>query len=237
MKKAITIILATITIGMSVSLGIIVNSTAVNAKTVSTSQASYKILENDSKKWAKKLTKAERKALINYSKNNYKDDNGYLRSGKAKNKNTPNEVKNIISALKKGKLTKSMTVFRGVDYESFKLGLHGQKMHVGAKYLDPAFQSTSIYKNVALGFTNIDKIRSNENILLKINLPKKSNGAYLFPLSKNNFEYEFLMNANQKMVIKKIQNAKSKIEIQVSGKKKSEKVNLSYKLITMELIK
>lgn len=206
--------------------------------TFKSNKKDYNQLEKDSIKWAKKLTKKEKSALSNYSKESYREDNTFLRTGKAKNAiKTKSEVLNIVRALNKNVLTKPMTVFRGVDADSFKLGLNGKNIAIGTTYLDPAFQSTSIYKKVALGFTNLDKANNDSNILLQINISKGKSGAYLFPLSKNNYEYEYLLNANQKMIITNIKNETSTVDISTGNGNKTKKVKLSYKLITMDLVK
>ncbi|MCT0025807.1 ADP-ribosyltransferase [Weissella confusa] len=140
---------------------------------------------NYSKKWSKKLSTKEVKAINEYSKN-YGDMNNWLRSlDKKASSKTKNEIKLIDSSFKKFKNPKTTTVWRGLSTDGFDAGLKG-KLKVGATYTDKGYMSATFDQEIAKKYAT--------GIVLQIALPKgKSTGAYIGNLSDWKIEKEYLI--------------------------------------------
>lgn len=222
-----------------------VNSVSYPNKNYYYSQKDYKNLYAEGSKWAKSLSKNQYKAIGDYTFSGYENINNYLRTGKAKKiVHTKKEVKNIQAALRKFKLKKPMTVYRGLNGTGYYKGLNGQPNQVGSIYSDKAFQSTSIDQNAAIGFLNTNEKNPNNNILIKLNISPGNNGAYVNSISKNKYEKEYLLNSNKKLVITRIQNVNADVRYTSYQQKNSNKIKnvnktnekYNYKLVTMNLV-
>ncbi|TPR39121.1 hypothetical protein DY037_01500 [Apilactobacillus micheneri] len=209
------------------------------------SKKDYKNLYSDGAKWAKHLSKSQYRAVGDYSLSGYTNDNTYLRTGKSKKiTKTKREVKNVQDALRKFKLRKPITVYRGLNGIGYSKGLNGQPSQVGSIYSDKAFQSTSVDQDAAIGFLNTSEKNPNNNILIKLNVPAGNNGAYINSISKSKNEKEYLLNSGKKMVITRIQTVNANVKYssyQQENSKKEKHVNKSndrynYRLITMNLV-
>ncbi|WP_105956966.1 ADP-ribosyltransferase [Apilactobacillus quenuiae] len=226
-----------------------INSVSYPYKDYYYSRKDYKNLSKDGAKWAKGLSKAQYKAIGDYSDSGYQNDNTYLRTGTSKKiTKTKQEVHNIQNALKKFNLKKPMTVYRGLNGSGYSKGLNGQKSQIGSVYSDNAFQSTSIDKNAAIRFLNMTEKNANNNILIKLNVPSGYNGAYISSVSQIKDEKEYLINSKQHAVITRIQKVNAKMNYKYYyktnlSKSKSKKVsnnsnnNFNYTLVTMNLVK
>jgi hypothetical protein len=138
-----------------------------------------------SKKWVKKLTKAQVKSIDWYSKN-YGDMNNYLRGiDKKASKTTKANIKRVDAAFKSFKNPKQTTVWRGLSTDGFKAGLQGD-LKVGSTYKDKGYMSATFDKEIAKKYA--------AGVILQITLPKgKSTGAYIGNISSWKIEKEYLI--------------------------------------------
>ena len=195
-----------------------------------------KVLANDSQKWSSKIGKKSVQAVGYYTDNGYEKINGYLRSGKGKEK-VVKKAQMVQKGISKFGLRYNTTVYRGISNKGLKLSLNNKKLQVGSIYQDKAFSSTSLSKQVALGFSS--------QCLLRINIPAGFHGAYIDPISKNKGEKEYLLKEGQKLIVTKIQNisyteATKMYLIKSKGSKVAQHTTNSakgnYKLITLNLL-
>ncbi|MCE6013345.1 ADP-ribosyltransferase, partial [Levilactobacillus brevis] len=171
-----------------------------------------------------------------YTGDGYEKINGYLRNGKGQKK-VVKKAQLVQKGISKFKLRYNTTVYRGISNKGLKLSLNNRGLSVGSIYQDKAFSSTSLSKQVALGFSS--------QCLLRINIPAGVHGAYIDPISKNKGEKEYLLKEGQKLIVTKIQNASyteaTKIYlIKNKGSKvvqhTTNNVKGNYKLITLNLL-
>lgn len=88
---------------------------------------------------------------------------------------------------------------------------------------------------IALGF-------SKQHVVLKINLPTGYHGAYIDPVSTNVGEKEYLLDSGTKLIVTKVQQAKSTVHTVTTIKKKGKQtkkqvsnVKTNYQLVTLNL--
>lgn len=156
------------------------------------------------KKWKKKLTFEEKKALIKYKVfNSYaKKLNGDLRNNKNRN-----DAAIIRKALKKSVIDRNLILLRNTDYKIFENNnLSPENISVGDILIDKAFLSTSLYQT---------KIRFKNKVLFKINCPIGTQGGYMdkFGISWN--EREILLNGPCKLIVKKVEHTDKQLILEV----------------------
>lgn len=202
----------------------------------SLSKKQIKVLAKDSKKWSSKIGKKSVQAVGYYTGDGYEKINGYLRNGKGQKK-VVKKAQLVQKGISKFKLRYNTTVYRGISNKGLKLSLNNRGLSVGSIYQDKAFSSTSLSKQVALGFSS--------QCLLRINIPAGFHGAYIDPISKNKGEKEYLLKEGQKLIVTKIQNVSytEATKMYLIKNKGSEvvqhttnNVKGNYKLITLNLL-
>jgi hypothetical protein len=159
------------------------------------------------KAWESSLSDKEKHAVSYYTSEGYEQINSVLRTGKladsdyfededveeewgVRNKKDLLKMADLLeSALRKSKLPKKMTVFRGLNLNTSVDGVLGK----GLK--DPAFMSTSTSASVASGFTS-----AKHGAILVMSLPKDSPAALV-----GADECEILLPRNTQVVPTKIE--------------------------------
>lgn len=200
------------------------------------SKKQIKVLNNDSSTWSSKIGKSSVKAIGYYTGNGYEKINGYLRSGTGQKK-VSKKSQLIQKSISKFRLRYDATVYRGISSKGLKLSLSNQRLTVGSIYQDKAFSSTSLSKQIALGFSS--------QYILRINIPGGFHGAYIDPISENKGEKEYLLKEGQKLIVTKIQNISyTEATKMYLIKKKGAKITQhtsntakgNYKLVTLNLL-
>lgn len=149
-----------------------------------------------------------------YTGHDYEKINNYLRrKGKkvANNEFAPADIDedleefddNISKALKKVKIKRNMLVYRAVKNDLFLKGIDVEKGIT--KFMDPAYVSTSpfmdssfIRSNVVEHAANFKKgnTKRRPHVLIEIEVPKGTNGAYIASFSNFKHEKELLLHKN-----------------------------------------
>lgn len=195
-----------------------------------------KELKAAGKKWAKGLSHSQVKAIRYYTNNGYHQINTALREPNKKASAKVNaSIKAINASLQSFKLTQPVTIYRGISKEGLAKSLGGKTLRLGRQYQDPAYSSCTLSQMTALGF-------SPQHVVLKINLPVGYHGAYIDPVSTNVGEKEYLLASHTKLIVTKIQNAKSIVHTVTTTKQKGKKpqrqvsnVKTNYRLVTLNL--
>lgn len=147
-------------------------------------------LQDDSDKWYNGLTNEEQGGIYNYTLNKFEYMNQYLRGFEAFSEKDLNEIRNNIDtfsrALSKFVLEEDIVTYRGVSSREYKKILNGNYFK--------DFKSTSTTKKQALTFAQ----GQDENYVVKFNIPKGTNGAYLGTNSEYKSESEFTLNKGAK---------------------------------------
>ncbi len=193
-------------------------------------------LKADAVTWGRTLSKSEVAAIRYYTDNGYDKINQALRQPqKATSAKIKKSIQKISQGINRFNLTQPLTVFRGTSKVGLNKSLSGQPVKVGGQYHDPAYSSTTLSQMTALGF-------SADHVVLKINVPKGSYGAYIDPVSTNTGEREYLLKPDTKLIITKIQRARSTTNTVVTtvrkGKPTTRHVSHSvteYRLITLNV--
>ncbi|WP_165964712.1 ADP-ribosyltransferase [Periweissella cryptocerci] len=173
-----------------------------DTKTTNLTAKQHALVLQASHKWAKKLTKPQKKAIYHYTSDGYKDINSYLRNLIPGTKQVKGEVGKIDRGLNKFAMPLNVTVWRGTSVQSIGYGVKGGQIKVGARYSDQAYMSTSFDREIANSF--------NSDAILKIQLPAGKYGAAIAPLSDYQSEDEFLVKHGAKMIVTGVDKKKSK---------------------------
>ncbi|MCT3400771.1 ADP-ribosyltransferase [Lentilactobacillus hilgardii] len=189
-----------------------------------------------SKKWAKKLSKGQVKAIRYYTNNGYGKINTALRQpDDAASAKVKTSIKSISTGIQAFHLDQPTTVYRGISKEGLAKSLGSHSLKVGRQYHDPAYSSCTLSQMIALGF-------SKQHVVLKINLPTGYHGAYIDPVSTNVGEKEYLLDSGTKLMVTKVQQAKSTVHTVTTIKKKGKQtkkqvsnVKTNYRLVTLNL--
>uniref|UniRef100_UPI00403F2646 ADP-ribosyltransferase n=1 Tax=Lentilactobacillus hilgardii TaxID=1588 RepID=UPI00403F2646 len=195
-----------------------------------------KQLTASSKKWAKKLSKGQVKAIRYYTNNGYDKINTTLRNpDNTASAKVKTSIKSISTGIQAFHLDQPTTVYRGISKEGLAKSLGSQSLKVGRQYYDPAYSSCTLSQMIALGF-------SKQHVVLKINLPIGYHGAYIDPVSTNVGEKEYLLDSGTKLIVTKVQRAKSTVHTVTTIKKKGKQtkkqisnVKTNYQLVTLNL--
>lgn len=191
-----------------------------------------------SKKWSKRISKSDIKAIRYYTDKGYGKINTVLRTPSFKpTKKVTTSIRRINASINKFNLTKPLTIYRGTSLVGLRKSLVNRSIKVGRRYQDPAYSSCTLSQMIALGF-------SNQHVILKINLPAGKHGAYIDPISTNVGEKEYLLKPGTKMIVTKVQKGKSTTKtvtkVKQKGKKaKSQTTNtkINYTMVTLNLAK
>ncbi|NRD77654.1 ADP-ribosyltransferase [Bacillus sp. BRMEA1] len=153
--------------------------------------------------WLESLTESERGAIKQYTGNDYKKINSYLRGFSDSLAGVDSQViDHIKSGLSKAEVPYDMKVFRGTDLRPFddilerdKDGKINLDSLVGKIFKDNGFVSTAIVKESSFDHMAVS---------WEINVPKGANAAYVGKISHFPDEAELLLNAGQEMIIKRV---------------------------------
>lgn len=165
--------------------------------TQSTEKGIVRWAKNSYKEWANYLSDEEMRIIRHYTDNpNYYND---LLRGFENRKCTPSElaeIGKISEIISSAPLKEKVILFRGVDRNALgKYANYSPEELVGKVFLEKAFMSTSLLPETAAEFSY--------GVLLVINAPKGTKGAYIDKLSAFKGEYEFLLDKGQNMLIQK----------------------------------
>jgi hypothetical protein len=148
--------------------------------------------------WINSLSKEELSALKKYTGEVfYSNINDTLRGYSSFANNNENYCKLITSALSKARTPEDIVVFRGTSkmmLGEFK-NLPVEQLE-GKIIQDNAFMSTSLLEGEVY----------DSNLILVMNIPKGTQGAYLGNISFLQGEFEFLLNRGYRMLIRKVVN-------------------------------
>jgi hypothetical protein len=148
------------------------------------------------KSWINNLSKEELSALKKYTGEVfYSNINDTLRGFSSFTHNNEKYCDLITSALSKASTPEDIIVFRGTS----KMMLGALKnlpadQLVGKIIQDKAFMSTSLMEGEVY----------DSNLILIMNIPKGTQGAYIGSLSFLHGEFEFLLNRGYRMLIQKV---------------------------------
>jgi hypothetical protein len=145
-------------------------------------------------KWIENLSNSEFKAIYSYCLNDNKQINPYLRNNTPHTDDTIKEkVATLSGCLRKATVPENIIVYRGIDVKALEDYFGGNCMDaIGKDFVEKGFLSTSMVKKVAQRFS--------KGALLKIAVPRGSNGAYVGTISEK-LEAEILFNRNQNIRI------------------------------------
>ncbi|WP_077850647.1 ADP-ribosyltransferase [Clostridium felsineum] len=151
--------------------------------------------------WLKSLNDSERNAIRQYTGNDYKKINNYLRGvNDSLDGVDPQVIEDIKSGLKKASVPHDMKVYRGTDLNPLRnlidVGKDGSldfSSLVGKTFKDDGFMSTALVKESSFDYMNVS---------WEINVPKGTEAAYVSKISYFPDEAELLLNAGQEMIIK-----------------------------------
>lgn len=158
-------------------------------------------LNEYAKHWVKDLIDdVEGLAINRYTDDSSERINAYLRgvSDEQNIKVTQQDIQDIElikNAINKFKFNKPLTLYRGLGENEYKNILEHSNLQT---FLE--FKSTSTEKSVAENFAYNQEVSNKDgwNYLLKVNVPKFGNGAYIEQLTEYEDEFEYLLNVNQK---------------------------------------
>ncbi|EST12376.1 ADP-ribosyltransferase [Sporolactobacillus laevolacticus] len=153
--------------------------------------------------WIESLTESEKNGIKQYTGNDYRKINTYLRGLSDSLDGVDLHVINDIkSGLDKARVPHNMQVYRGTDIKPFEdlleIGKDGKinsDSLIGKSIKDDGFVSTAIVKESSFGYMNVS---------WEINVPKGANAAYVGKISQYPNEAELLLNAGQEMMIKSV---------------------------------
>lgn len=147
--------------------------------------------------WEHKLKGNEKRAVYEYSKNDFKVINPILNNGTTFDEMAPEireEIQSLSSAINKFDLQTDITVYRGIGKDEF------EQISIGDSRIKNflSFKSTSLSESVANIFasnSNLDDGNfNNSNHIIIANIKKGANGAYIAPISDAENEKEFVLN-------------------------------------------
>ena len=153
--------------------------------------------EDAYKEWFDSISEKEEQAIIDYTgEDYYRNINRVLRGLDNKYEDNNAEiVDNLTMALDKAKVPENITLYRGTSLNSLgELANLEPEDLIGQQFEDKGFFSASFDKNVAVKFK--------DNLILEINVPKGTSGAYVAKYSQFGSESELLLNRGQRMLIK-----------------------------------
>lgn len=140
--------------------------------------------------------------LYKYTGNLYLAYNKFLRGKIKPTKKDANiylkDIETIKNEISKFELNENIIVYRYTYKSHFKNLFKNSKPKIGDVFIEKAFASTTLVKNLLMDFAKNHKYKC----LLKIYLPKGTKGAYVkFKDCLN--EHEFLLPPNAKFILRK----------------------------------
>lgn len=152
--------------------------------------------ESQYRGWPSRLTDVERDAVWTYRTSGYHDMNGALRNGTLNDDDLRAEIEAVDRALSKSEVDRGVVVYRGINTR--RMGDVTQLP--GTIIEDKGFVSTSLDEGSARKFVNYAIDDEKPAALVKITVPKGTNGAYLDSLDPESTwrEDEMLLPRNTK---------------------------------------
>ncbi|OTX95283.1 hypothetical protein BK726_01840 [Bacillus thuringiensis serovar londrina] len=156
--------------------------------------------------WATNLTTDQREALDGYARQDYKEINDYLRNqGGSGNEKLDAQIKEISEALGKKPIPENVTVYRWCGMPEFGYQISDPLPSVKdfeEKFLntikeDKGYMSTSLSSERLAAF-------GSRKIILRLQVPKGSTGAYLSAIGGFASEKEILLDKDSKYHIDKL---------------------------------
>lgn len=164
--------------------------------------------------WEKELSAEQRTALDGYARQDYKEINKYLREGKSGKVELDNKIDNISSALEKKPIPENIVVYRWCSAPEFgyNIGDSPTLKDFENKFLntvkeEKGFMSTSLSSEWPSAF-------GKRIFILRLQVPKGYNGAYLSALGGFESEKEILLDKGSKYEINRV------TEVVVKGQKR-----------------
>ncbi|MCU4733706.1 hypothetical protein OCE56_26075 [Bacillus cereus] len=156
--------------------------------------------------WEKKLTESQRNALDGYARQDYKEINSYLRNqGGSGNEKLDAQIKNISEALGQKPLPENITVYRWCGMPEFGYQINDPfptLKDFEEKFLDTIKEDKG-YLSTSLSSERLAAFGS-RRIILRLQVPKGSKGAYLSAIGGFKNEKEILLDKDNKYHIDKI---------------------------------
>lgn len=155
--------------------------------------------------WAKNLTASQREALDGYARQDYKEINNYLRNqGGSGNEKLDAQIKNISDALGKKPIPENITVYRWCGMPEFGYQISDplpslkdfEEQFLNTIKEDKGYMSTSLSSERLAAF-------GSRKIILRLQVPKGSTGAYLSAIGGFASEKEILLDKDSKYHIDK----------------------------------
>lgn len=156
--------------------------------------------------WAKDLTDLQREALDGYARQDYKEINNYLRNqGGNGNEKLDAQIKNISDALGKKPIPENITVYRWCGMPEFGYQISDplpslkdfEEQFLNTIKEDKGYMSTSLSSERLAAF-------GSRKIILRLQVPKGSTGAYLSAIGGFANEKEILLDKDSKYHIDKV---------------------------------
>lgn len=156
--------------------------------------------------WAKNLTTDQRDALDGYARQDYKEINDYLRNqGGSGNEKLDEKITNISESLGEKPIPENITVYRWCGMPEFGYQISDPLPSIKdfeEKFLntikeDKGYMSTSLSSERLAAF-------GSRKIILRLQVPKGSTGAYLSAIGGFASEKEILLDKDSKYHINKI---------------------------------
>lgn len=158
------------------------------------------------KGWEENLTDSQRAALDGYARQDYKEINDYLRNQGGKgNEKLDEKIKNISEALEQKSIPENVTVYRWCGMPEFGYQISDplpslkdfEEKFLNTIKEDKGYLSTSLSSERLAAF-------GSRKIILRLQVPKGSTGAYLSAIGGFATEKEILLNKDNKYHIDKI---------------------------------
>ncbi|MFL8801482.1 MULTISPECIES: ADP-ribosyltransferase [unclassified Clostridioides] len=170
--------------------------------------------------WSNKLTSEQLADINGYMRGDYVAINKYLLENGPTNNPDPkldSQINNIESALKSKPIPSNLTVYRRAGAPEFGLEISSPGYNFNLEANVNAFKEkwegqTLTYQNfvsTSIGSANMSAFAPRK-IVLRINIPKGSPGAYLSAVPGYGGEYEVLLNHGSKFKINKVDTYKDK---------------------------
>ncbi|WP_242281015.1 ADP-ribosyltransferase [Bacillus cereus group sp. BfR-BA-01347] len=156
--------------------------------------------------WAENLTDSQREALDGYARQDYKEINNYLRNqGGSGNEKLDAQIKNISEALGKKPIPENITVYRWCGMPEFGYQIIDplpslkdfEEKFLNTIKEDKGYMSTSLSSERLAVF-------GSRKIILRLQVPKGSTGAYLSAIGGFASEKEILLDKDSKYHIDKV---------------------------------
>nr|WP_251861511.1 ADP-ribosyltransferase [Clostridium sp. Marseille-Q2269] len=160
--------------------------------------------EKNYESWEKELSAEQRKDIYDYTDQGYKEINQYLREEKSGNVELEKKIDNISSALEKKPIPQNIVVYRWCSSVElgYKIGERPtlkdfENRLLGTVKETKEFMSTSLSSEYLSAF-------GKRNYILRLQVPKGYNGAYVGEIAKQKDEKEIILNKGSKYEINRV---------------------------------